>query len=193
MKCIIISPEQNVVDEIKTVHLLFEEGLKIFHLRKPTFSEAEMVDYIQLINISFRNRVMIHSYHHLADQFNLMGVHYNSKTEAKVKNENQIRSKSCHSMDELQLYHTNYDYLFLSPIFNSISKNNYKSSFHKDDLININKSYSNIIALGGISKEFSESAKSLGFSGVATLGYIWNKEYVSNRVNNFKSISGAIL
>ena len=68
------------------------------------------------------------------------------------------------------------DYVFLSPIFDSISKVGYHAAF-APDLLNraaeekiIDRK---VIALGGINAENIELVKQWNFGGVALLGDIW--------------------
>ena len=188
MTLIIISPEQTVPNEIETINALFDEGLKIFHLRKPNFSETEYRGYLDLINNEYLNRVMIHSYHHLINEYDLRGIHSNSSTPITNMMSDKKMSKSCHSISEIHKYHTDYDYLFLSPIFDSISKKNYSSIFTDTELKNINSMIDKIVALGGINEQTSKTAESLGFSYISSLGYIWEEKTTAERINNFISI-----
>ena len=72
-----------------------------------------------------------------------------------------------------------YDYIFLSPVFDSISKNSHKSSFKKGDITQVLKSSKlKIYALGGINPETAEKAFRMGFDGIAVLGYIWEAKQI---------------
>ena len=89
-------------------------------------------------------------------------------------------SCSCHSLEEVAKKKPTSDYVFLSPIFNSISKAGYEAAFstaalHKaaaESLID-NKVY----ALGGVSKEHIAQLKELSFGGAAFLGDVWRRMY----------------
>ncbi|MCD8176408.1 MAG: thiamine phosphate synthase [Tannerellaceae bacterium] len=69
-----------------------------------------------------------------------------------------------------------YEYLFLSPIFNSVSKQGYNAAFPEKQLISaaargiINPK---VIALGGIGKDNLEQVAAWRFGGVALIGNIW--------------------
>ena len=43
---IIISPEENVKNETDLINLLFEQGLDLFHIRKPTYSNLDFISYV---------------------------------------------------------------------------------------------------------------------------------------------------
>lgn len=70
-------------------------------------------------------------------------------------------------------YKDECDYLFLSPIFDSISKAGYRSAFSHEQLQRaadegvIDRK---VIALGGVTPERIPYLHSLGFGGVAMLG-----------------------
>ena len=72
-----------------------------------------------------------------------------------------------------------FDYLFLSPIFDSISKGGYKSTFSSEQLIEASKAGvidEKVIALGGITIDKIPYLKRLNFGGVAMLGAIYKVE-----------------
>ena len=95
---------------------------------------------------------------------------------------------SCHSFEEIEKYKTEYDYLFLSPIFDSISKTGYKSSFTTDQLL---KASTNgiidhkVIALGGITLDMLPYFQELNFGGIAMIGGIYN----TNALNQLQKIN----
>ena len=85
-------------------------------------------------------------------------------------------SFSLHSFEEIENLPCSLDYAFLSPIFQSISKQDYPSAFSKNDLVNffqLRKSTTPIVALGGIREENLEQLQQIGFVGIALLGSIW--------------------
>ena len=68
--------------------------------------------------------------------------------------------------------------MFISPIFDSISKVGYKSNFSQDKLLetkNTGLLSNNIYALGGIDKNNINILKKYGFKGCAVLGTLWNE------------------
>ena len=82
------------------------------------------------------------------------------------------------TIDELKQYARQYDYLFLSPIFDSISKQGYQSAYTTEELqqaatqgILSEKTY----ALGGISLTNLPTLRRLGFQGAAILGDLWSR------------------
>ena len=52
---VVISNPTLVKNEINLIHSLFAEGLELFHVRKPDFSETEMKAFLLEIGLEFRN------------------------------------------------------------------------------------------------------------------------------------------
>lgn len=198
MKAIILSAQKQVENEIDKVIEMFEEGMNTFHLRKPHYSFRKMKSYLDKVPYEFHNRIIIHSHHKLALKFNLKGIHLTSKSREnkisnwfllrriKKKNPWIIISTSLHSISELETYNDLYDYVFLSPIFDSISKQDYHSGFKEFSLSSATRrSNYKIVALGGVKLDNIAEAYKMGFWGCAFLGTIWNSE---DPLQSFKEI-----
>ena len=70
------------------------------------------------------------------------------------------------------------DYLFLSPIFNSISKQGYEAAFTPETLQEAAQKGlidSQVVALGGITLERIQQLHDWHFGGAAFLGDIWQR------------------
>ncbi|OFY63197.1 MAG: hypothetical protein A3H98_14395 [Bacteroidetes bacterium RIFCSPLOWO2_02_FULL_36_8] len=181
MKLIIISNPKPVKNESIIINKFFEKGLKYFHLRKPEFNESEMVKWITAVPLEFHERIILHSHHHLLHKFDLKGVHFtswfNSGSTIKSMYRRPVQySTSYHSLEEINLNKISFDYVFLGPVYNSISKKESKSKKYnlndlKETLLN---SKADVVALGGISSDKIKEIKNLGFKGVAVLGGVWN-------------------
>lgn len=182
---ILISNPAPVNDEHKIIRQIFEEGLEIFHLRKKEYSEDEIRAFIENIPEKYRRRIVLHSHYHLADEYGLKGIHVPAVYAGDIPA--GTLSVSFHSPKEIQKSELPFDYCFLSPVFDSISKEGYKSRFNPDDLkLFLKDRKEKIIALGGMDEDKIETVKNLGFSGIAWLGAIWQSEYP---VDKFKRIS----
>jgi thiamine-phosphate pyrophosphorylase len=197
MKLIVISPPDNIPNEQETLLKLFEEGLEYFHLRKPEFSQAQYDQFLNKIPCQYREYIIIHHHHQLIYRYNLKGIHHTQKTNFQnlqlAKPFHQ--SKSFHEFYEIANNNYPYNYGFLSPIYNSISKSGYQSKFNLQDLTNLIKSNYNslpIIALGGINLDKIKAIKQIGFAGVAILGAIWQEKEIQQRIENFKNIKNKI-
>ncbi|MBD0724347.1 thiamine phosphate synthase [Flavobacterium sp. L1I52] len=190
---IIISNPIAVANEIKTVHALFENGLELFHIRKPEFSEEEMKAFVAAIGLEFRNRLVLHSYHHLAKEFGINRIHFSStnRPDNFSKPNGFTVSTSTHSIEEFNALSEDFGYAFLSPVFKSISKENYepKTNWATEIKKRINFQ-TKLIGLGGIQDTNLHQALQLGFDEVALLGSIWNSE---NPIQNFKLCQQIVL
>jgi thiamine-phosphate pyrophosphorylase len=191
MKLIVISNPINVNKEHTLLCSLFENGLEYFHLRKPDFTSDEMETYIKQIPTEYLSKIVVHSHHHLVDKYHLKGKHKTTANTSEISvkqllaDEHRVEnfiSTSFHSTEEIIACDYNYEYAFLSPIFDSISKKGYTSKFNKEELKNFlnNKKKMELIALGGINEETIHQAMNLGFDGIAVLGAIWNSKNAKN-------------
>lgn len=194
MKLIVISSPTNIEEEYKTILLLFKAGLEYFHLRKPNLSFSEFDYFLNQIPKEYLNRVIIHQHHELIEKYPLKGVHYTKYTNNfKYLDFKYLihRSKSCHSLQEIQENSFDYNYVFLSPIYPSISKPGYQNSFDFDRLKTFLKDRAKlpeIIALGGINADRIPEINKIGFDGVAILGTIWQENTVDRRLKKFQEI-----
>ena len=86
-------------------------------------------------------------------------------------------STSFHKISNVDLYDPLYNYVFLSPVFDSISKKDYQSGFDAFSLQKaLERSKYRVYALGGLCAENIALAKEYGFKGGALLGGIWTEE-----------------
>lgn len=66
------------------------------------------------------------------------------------------------------------DYVFLSPIFDSISKQGYKAAFTPEQIEAAQGIIDQqVVALGGMSLERVPLVRGMGFGGAAFLGDVW--------------------
>ena len=178
---ILLSPEKRAPNEGALLSYLFKIGLASYHLRKPDLSLHEMRGYLLSVPEKFHNRIVLHSNFELAEEFGVKGVHLNEenrKLYPQFKGQ-KIISTSFHSVEEIRSNIHPYEYIFLSPIFDSISKAGYKGKFDLKSLcaeldkVKAQKLLPKIIALGGIDAENIELVRQSGFEGAALLGYVW--------------------
>lgn len=178
MKLVLITPPKFFIEEDKILTALFEEGLDILHLRKPNTVPMYSERLLSLIPQQYHKRIVTHDHFYLKEEFNLMGVHLNSRNPNIPLNYKGHVSCSCHSMEEVRQKKGHFNYVFMSPIFDSISKKEYLSNFSTDELKKASKEGlidKKVIALGGISPENIRTIKQYGFGGAAILGDIWDR------------------
>ncbi|MCF8713493.1 thiamine phosphate synthase [Joostella atrarenae] len=185
---ILITNEENNREEWKIWKMLFDSGLERLHIRKPSIKKEELNLLLENLEECYHQKIMLHGHHELISEFNLKGIHFTEnyrkehenvqKCIKNHQNNGKLVSTGFHSIVAIE---EGYDYTFLSPVFNSISKENYQGKGF--DASSLKK---NIIALGGVHATNIESAYNLGYSGVAVLGSVWNAK---DPLESFKSIN----
>jgi thiamine-phosphate pyrophosphorylase len=175
MKPIVITAEHLFDGEADALNALFGRGMEILHLRKPASTEIGLKNLLEQIDNRFHKRIVLHDHFSLINTFHLGGIHLNSRNRQRPAHVSCPVSRSCHSIKELENT-AGYDYVFLSPVFDSISKTGYTRAFTSEDLFNaksaglINKQ---VVALGGINAENISIAQEFGFGGIAVIGALW--------------------
>lgn len=143
------------------------------HLRKPEATKEEMRELIEHIPPIFYPYLSLHDHFELAEELGIGGIHLNSRNPHPLPQWNGITSRSCHSVAELYAHDSDTDYLFLSPVFDSISKPGYRSAFRLADIKQADISSKNIFALGGVTFDSLPALEAAGFDGAAMLGAAW--------------------
>lgn len=189
---IAISNSTPIENEINLIHQLFSEGLLLFHVRKSDFSETEMETFLIEIGIEYRGRLVLHSYHQLAERFGINRIHFTEKMR-KETSEKKLKlwkgqgfrlTTSVHTMEVFNDLNSVFDYAFLSPIYPSISKPDYISNINHFEAIKNRSNFSTkLVALGGISSKNIQQTLENGFDDVALLGSIWKSNKL---IENFK-------
>lgn len=173
MKFVLISAPGKLMGEHPTLLEFLNGDLKTYHIRKPNSSKQEVQNMLNMIYKKDRKKIVLHGYPDLVKKYELKGIHHNSTSEYIPNFGDEFtQSKSFHSIEDIAKDNNPYDYVFLSPIYDSISKEGYKSNFDLNDLKL--PSNQNIIALGGVTPDKIPALKNAGFYGVAALGSIWN-------------------
>lgn len=190
MQIVVITPEKDLPFELELVNSLFEMGLEVLHLRKPGYNEVYYERYITGIRPEYHSRVVIHGAYGLFRTLDLRGVHLRSAIRHDEGTLDQLRNVPCpaistsfHSWAEIAQNETPYGSVFISPLYNSISKPGYGAAVAPegitDTLQQLNspgKHCPRIIGLGGVNKANISTLKKLGYDGAALLGAIWNDE-----------------
>lgn len=169
---IAITPESPVPDEAVKIETLLRGGLDFVHLRHPGLSREETGKILSAIDPALRRRVKLHDHHPLAAEYQA-GVNFNGRNPYSPTF--LPCSISCHSVDEVMEYAPQVDYVMLSPVFDSMSKPGYRSSFSSVEALGELIRPYRVVALGGVSSGRLRRLREAGFSGAAMLGEIrWN-------------------
>ncbi len=191
MKWIVITPPNFVEREADFINHLFDMGLNLLHLRKPSASATDCKPLLDAIDSKWHSQIVVHDHFSLGDEYPLHGIHLNSRhPQAPIGFKGSL-SRSCHSLEEVQQYKSSCDYVFLSPIFDSISKQGYASHFTPavlsqaalDGIID-----DKVFALGGITLAHLPLLKAYHFGGAAFLGDIWGRRTSEQRDEYLKAI-----
>ena len=188
MKKIIISNPTDFEGEIGLIEQLLIDKFLVFHLRKPEKSYEELSEILRRISPKFYRQIVLHSHHDLSKKYKLKGVHFTETIRRKLSEEALISviktlreqgltvSFSLHSLEAIEQLPCTADYVFLSPIFQSISKIDYPSAFSVESLTHFfenRQSTVPVLALGGVCNDNIETIQTIGFQGYALMGSVW--------------------
>ncbi|WP_103069333.1 thiamine phosphate synthase [Aquimarina sediminis] len=188
---IVLTSERELENEAGYINALFENGLERLHFRKPTMDIEGYRTLLTQIDVKFYNRIMIHQFHELCEEYKLRGIHIQEQPRLDLKEKlnkyvDDYRKKgykvssSFHSKEDITNCSVDFEYVLLSPVFGSISKAGYiGKGFDVNDLEEF------VVGMGGINENTLQATFDLGFKGVGVLGGIWNTE---NSLKSFKTI-----
>lgn len=191
MKIIVITPPDFIVGEAAVIEQLLRHGVWAVHLRKPQSDSRDMARLIEEIPEICRPKIVLHDHFDLCEPYGLKGIHLNRRNPIAPEGHRGSCSKSTHSLDELKAAKPLMDYVFLSPIFDSISKQGYRSTFSEQQLRQAHEEGiidGRVIALGGVSTEKLQQVADYGFGGVAMLGDVWKHAQERNFENYMQQL-----
>lgn len=194
MKKIVITLPHFIPNEAEYINQLFESGIDLLHFRKPDASREECERLLKEIPAKWYPQIVMHDHFDLCTEYHLHGIHLNRRNNQAPEHFSGSLSRSCHSLEEVTdalkeitdsseevtdaLKQNKFDYVFLSPIFDSISKQGYHHAFTPEQLTQaaqdgiINE---RVIALGGITESALPQLEAWHFGGAAFLGDVWRK------------------
>lgn len=178
MKRIAITPPDIYQDENVAIMKALDEGFDLVHIRKPTAKATEVAQLLDKLSPPYLSGIVLHDCLELVMRYPVHGVHLNKRSCHVPEGFTGSVSRSCHTLDEISQYKDECSYLFLSPIYDSISKRVYQSNFTMEDLRKARNEGiidQKVYALGGITEDKIAELESLGFGGTAMLGCVWGK------------------
>lgn len=167
--------------EARKIEAFLRGGVDYVHVRKPDSDDA-VVALVKSVSPGLRRKLIIHSAFGQAVCLGVGGIHLNSRNpEAREMPRGMRVGKSCHSLEEIDTIATLgcYDYVTLSPIYDSISKPGYRSRFDlKDERLRKSLELScgkgvKVYALGGVTPDRCFELREAGFSGACLMGAAW--------------------
>ncbi len=194
---IVLSNPTPIGDEAAILNSLFEEGMELFHLRKPNAGIEEIRRLVEKIKPQYRTRIALHQHHELATELGIHRLHFteekrnvtDEKRFIELKEKEYVVSTSIHAIKEYKKLSSSFDYVFFGPVFDSISKQGYTSTITSDFVFPIEKALPKVIAIGGVDVETLAHIKKMNFSGAAVLGTIW--QHPEKSIAQFKIVQKA--
>lgn len=183
MKIIAITTPKIIEEDSYLIKSLLSKGVYTIHLRKPESTIDECRKLLGKLSKQECENIIIHDYPELYNEFSLKGIHVNKNVKSLPIGYQGFKTRSCHNFEEIIRYKSEYDYLFLSPIFNSISKVGYNSAFSSEELLLASQNCiidDKVVALGGVTFDKLDYLKSLNFGGAAMIGAIYKLQIISN-------------
>jgi thiamine-phosphate pyrophosphorylase len=184
-RLVLLTSPTSLPNEPRLLTELLAHGVERLHLRKPSWSASQLETLIQELPAHYYSRLVLHAYPHLVRQYQLGGLHLTGSQRAVTKRRpvllpGQTLSTSYHSLAEISQHRRHYDYVFLSPIFDSISKEGYESNFDLAEVATFLQKLAarpnycpQVLALGGVEAQNINLVQEAGFAGAAVLGTIW--------------------
>ena len=205
MNLILITPDTKVNNELQIINSLFANGLQQLHVRKPGFGYEEYKAYISNIDAQYHKRIVVCSAFELYSEWGLGGVHLNSHIRDDAAVLAQVAhvpmghiSTSFHSWQEVRDNERQYGYVFISPVFDSISKAGYKTAIDVQECASVRREVvaargycPHIVGLGGVGAEQVRILQANGFDGAALLGSVWGAEDVGDAFVNIMAVQEA--
>lgn len=189
MKVFVISSTEKFHTEIPVLIRMFQLGLTTFHLRKPKWSTSKLSEYIESIPKEYHKHIIIHSHHSLVLKYDLKGIHITRKHRKKMR-KTRLRimwyklrrrhitiTRTFHKLSDLVHHKEKYNYVFLTPVYEGISKNSHSGGFSRRAVEKmLQKTEYKVYGMGGIAPDKFEDLHSMGFAGGCLLGALWEAE-----------------
>lgn len=181
MQLIVVSNPDAVDGEADVINALFNEGLELFHLRKPGSRQEDMAELVQAIERRYQQRIVWHQHHELCEQFGSTRVHLPESRRREMqageweemKKKGYTLSTSVHAMGDYDTLPEGFSYTFYGPVFDSISKQGYKPTGEIPAWPVRKNRRTSVMAIGGVEPGNIHRVKQLSFDGAALLGAIW--------------------
>ena len=185
MKLAVMTNPYEVMFETDIINRLFREGLEELHLRKPAMSKIQLLNFINAIDSSYHNRIVIHSFYGLAKKFQLGGIQLDSSFRKNwllnwIVNKVILRGIAIKKYSTIHsyksLYHTlkGVDEVLIGPVFRKVSDHICNPMIKRDSLQKaISHSQVKVTGIGSVCLETISDFKAMGFDGVIVQSAIW--------------------
>ncbi|GAB3638903.1 thiamine phosphate synthase [Hymenobacter arcticus] len=184
-RLLLITAPTALPNEPRLLTELLAQGVPRLHLRKPGWPAGQVAALIEALPPQFRARLVLHGHPELVRSYQLDGLHLTTAGRLATARRpallpGQTLSTSFHSLAEISRHRRRYDYVFLSPIFDSISKVGYARAFELTEVRAFLQKLAGragyrpqVLALGGVDSQNISLVQEAGFAGAAVLGCVW--------------------
>lgn len=185
----VITPSCELPHEADALRIVGQRAeVYALHIRKPDWDVQKTRSLIEALPKEVRRKVRLHDHFELCAPCGLAGVHLNHR-HPHPPQDVAVCTASCHSLQKVVQQKTTCEYVFLSPIFDSLSKRGYASGFSTQTLLEAAHEGlidPKVFALGGVSREKIPFLKQTGFGGAAFLGAVWQNYLLDADLNAFE-------
>ncbi|HEY4334716.1 MAG TPA: thiamine phosphate synthase [Puia sp.] len=157
--------------EAECLEELLEAGVERLHLRKPEMGFRELEELVAQLSSRWASRLVLHYQPEMAKRFGVPQIH----GPVKMGEGTGLRvSTSVHDWEEFARLPAGLEYAFISPLFDSISKQGYLAN---PELLAIPGGVlpCRPVGLGGIGAGTIGELVRKGWTGAAALGWIWDE------------------
>ena len=176
MKWMVVTSPAGFAGEVLFWRQVVEAGADALHLRRPDGGRAAYEGLLRQLPADVRRRVVLHDCFELAAAYGVGGVHLNRRNPIPPAGWTGRISASCHSLDEVERRKAEgLDYVWLSPVFNSISKPGYGAAFTPQELDAAAAQGiidERVMALGGVEPASAPLLRRWHFGGGVMLGAV---------------------
>ena len=166
--------------DAKTVVKLFDAGLGRLHVQSVRdWNVRQYEAFLQQVPEVFWNRIVLEEQPDLVLSRKLAGFQMLPGDRIPPRwPKTAALSLKCHSYDEMRSTLKGCHYLFLSPIFPSVSKRDYvPQRTHREFQVIVERWRAEggcpVYGLGGITPQNAAHVRALGFDGMAFIGSVW--------------------
>ncbi len=178
MKLILLSTPDFFVQENTIINAMFDEGLDMLHILKPNSEPVYCERLLKLLDKKWLKKVVTHDHFYLKSEFKLHGIHLSQRNPIPPSQYKGHISCSCYTIDDVVRRKDKCDYVFLSQIFEGITRPDLQPSFSEGELEEAAKKGvidSKVMAFGGVSLDKMNAIKEYGFGGCVIFGDIWKR------------------
>ncbi len=185
MKLILVTSELSLMNEIPLIREALDKGFFRIHVKRAMMPGTELVAMLSMFTKEEHQQFVVHSNYEVAEEFELAGIHLPEWRRLKYPNVGQVSmapvvSTSFHHVSEFEASVSQYEYGFIGPVYDSISKPGYKSNV---DLRSINPLLKKkCVAIGGITVDNLSDVFNSGVSMAAVRGFVWDAKNPSDAI-----------